>query len=68
MGLAHFNGNACGGGLQHVDMKLALALGFVTFTFIGLLLIWHRTRIHLATARVEALEQEAIELSIGEED
>ncbi len=57
-----------GGGGLHGDMMLALALGFMTFTFISSLLIRHRTRIHLATARVETLEQMAIELSLGEED
>jgi heme exporter protein C len=53
-----------GGGLQHPDMKLALALGFLTFTLLAVLLVWQRMRVHLASSRVEALEQEAVELGL----
>ena len=56
-----------GGGLQHPDMKLAFAMGSFMFLLLGVLLIWHRMRIHVATAEVDALEQEAIELGLCED-
>jgi heme exporter protein C len=55
-----------GGGLQHPDMKLALLMGLLSFALLCALMIWHRTRIHTAATRLEALEQEAIELDLGE--
>ena len=36
-----------GGGLQHPDMKLALTLGFLTFTLLAITLVWQRARLHL---------------------
>jgi len=54
-----------GGGLAHPDMKISLALGFVTFTLLTVVLVWQRMRIHRAQARVDALEQEAVELGLG---
>ncbi len=54
-----------GGGLRHPDMKLALTLGFVTFTLLAITLVWHRTRLHLLAGRVDDLEQEAIELGLA---
>lgn len=54
-----------GGGLQHPDMKLALALGFLTFTLLAITLVWMRARIELAAARLAELEQEALEEGIG---
>jgi len=48
-----------GGGLGHPDMKLALALGFATFTLLALLLVSYRVRVLLAAWRLEALEREA---------
>ena len=56
-----------GGGLQHPDMKLALSMGFLSFTLLAIVLLWTRTRIDLAAARLADLEQEALELDIGEE-
>jgi heme exporter protein C len=56
-----------GGGLQHPDMKLALTLGFLSFTLIALVLLWSRVRIDLASSRLAELEQEALELGIGED-
>jgi heme exporter protein C len=56
-----------GGGLQHPDMKLALFAGFVSFTLIAVVLLWWRTRIDLAASRLAELEQEALELGIGED-
>lgn len=53
-----------GGGLQHPDMKLALGLGFLTFTLLAIVLVWQRTRVHMATSRLDALEQEAVELGL----
>ena len=56
-----------GGGLQHPDMKLAFAMGMISFTFLALLLLWSRVRIDLASSRLAELEQEALELGLGEE-
>lgn len=56
-----------GGGLQHPDMKLALAMGFVSFTLIALVVIWARVRIDLSSSRLAELEQEALEIGIGED-
>jgi len=57
-----------GGGLQHPDMKTALALGFATFTLLAVVLVWSRARIALSAMRLEALEEEALELGIGEDE
>ncbi len=54
-----------GGGLKHPDMKLALTLGFLTFTLLALLLVWQRARVHLASGRLAALEEEAVELGVS---
>ena len=56
-----------GGGLQHPDMKLTLLAGFVSFTLIAVVLLWWRTRIDLTSSRLAELEQEALELGIGED-
>lgn len=54
-----------GGGLSHPDMKMALGLGFLSFALMTVVFIWQRTRLHLASAEVESLEQEALELGIA---
>jgi len=56
-----------GGGLGHPDMKLALLLGFIAFTLITLVLLWSRVRIDRNSARLAELEQDALELGIGED-
>jgi heme exporter protein C len=56
-----------GGGLQHPDMKLALTLGFLSFTLIALVLIWARVRVDRSASRLAEVEQEAMELGIGED-
>jgi len=56
-----------GGGLQHPDMKLALNLGFVTFFLLTGLLIWSRYRLEVAKNRMQQMEEEALELGLGEE-
>jgi heme exporter protein C len=56
-----------GGGLQHPAMKLGLGLGFLSFTLIAIVLLWWRMRIDLAASRLADLEQEALELGIGED-
>src|SRR4051812_43126206 len=55
-----------GGGLQHPDMKITLAFGFLTFTLIAATLIWARVRILLASSRLAEIEEEALALGIGE--
>jgi heme exporter protein C len=56
-----------GGGLQSPDMKLALTAGFVSFTLIAIVLLWWRARILVSATRLAELEQEALELGIGED-
>jgi heme exporter protein C len=56
-----------GGGLQHPDMKTALLLGFLSFTLLVGVLLWTRTRLGLATARLDEIEEEAIELNLVED-
>ena len=56
-----------GGGLSDPDMKTGLALGFLAFTLIAVVLLWWRLRIDLAATRLAELEQEALELGIGED-
>jgi len=57
-----------GGGLQHPDMKLAFALGMITFTVLAAVLFWSRVRLALANARLHRAEQDAMELGFGEEN
>ncbi len=56
-----------GGGLSHPDMKMALGLGFLTFTLIAVLFVWKRAQVYLAQSRLDAIEQEAIQLGIAGE-
>jgi heme exporter protein C len=56
-----------GGGLHHSAMKLGLAFGFASFTLLAILLVWWRTRVDLASSRFADLEQEALELGVGED-
>jgi hypothetical protein len=46
-------------------MKLALTLGFLTFTLLAVTLLWQRVRLHLAAGRLDELEEEAIELGLA---
>jgi heme exporter protein C len=54
-----------GGGLKHPDMKLALTMGFVTFTLLAVTLVWQRARLHLCAGRLAELEEEAVELGLA---
>ncbi|MEZ4298750.1 MAG: cytochrome c biogenesis protein [Polyangiaceae bacterium] len=54
-----------GGGLQHPDMKLALGLGFLSFTLLTVILVWARARMELSSSKLAELEQEALEEGIG---
>jgi heme exporter protein C len=56
-----------GGGLSHPDMKTGLGLAFLAFTFLTILLIWQRARLHVAQSRFDALEQDAVELGVSGE-
>jgi heme exporter protein C len=56
-----------GGGLKHPDMVLALNLGFVTFFLLSALLIWSRYRLEVSKNRLQEIEEEALELGVGEE-
>ena len=53
-----------GGGLQHPDMKLALAGGFLCFTLLAVLMLWARTRVELARSRLAQIEADAIDLGL----
>jgi heme exporter protein C len=53
-----------GGGLQHPDMKLALALGFLAFTLLAVMLVWARTNVEIAASRLERAEEDAIDLGL----
>src|SRR6185436_16663695 len=54
-----------GGGLQHPDMKLALLMGFVTFTLLSITLVWLRAKLELSAQKLAETEQEALEEGIG---
>lgn len=56
-----------GGGLKHPDMKLALSLGFVAFILLTAVLLWSRYRLEVSKNRLQELEEEALELGLGEE-
>jgi heme exporter protein C len=53
-----------GGGLQHPDMKLALAGGFLCFTLLAALLLWARTRLEIVSSRLRRAEEDAIDLGL----
>jgi len=53
-----------GGGLQHPDMKIALAGGFLCFTLIAALMLWARARVELAQSRLARAEADAIDLGL----
>jgi heme exporter protein C len=53
-----------GGGLQHPDMKIALAGGFTCFTLLAVLMLWARTRLELARARLARVEADAIDVGL----
>ena len=55
-----------GGGITP-DMRVALMMGFLTFTLLAILLIWQRVRLELASARLAEVEQEALELGLVED-
>ena len=56
-----------GRGLQHPDMKLALGLGFATFTLLVVACLAARIRVHRAECRLAILEQQALELDLVED-
>jgi heme exporter protein C len=53
-----------GGGLQHPDMKIGLALGFLSFTLLAVLLLWARTRVEIVNSRLRRAEEDAIDLGL----
>jgi heme exporter protein C len=55
-----------GGGLQHPDMKIALALSFLAFTLLAALMLWARVRVELARARLARAEEDAVDLGLEE--
>jgi heme exporter protein C len=57
---------AKGGGLGHPDMKLALALSFAAMFCVVATFLWMRVRAQLLTSRFERLEEDALDLGLGE--
>jgi heme exporter protein C len=55
-----------GGGLGHPDMKLALALGFAAMFTVVAAFLWLRVRGQLLDSRFAALEEDALDLGLGE--
>jgi len=53
-----------GGGLQHPDMKIAIALGFLAFTLLAVLIIWMRARVEIASSRLRQAEEDAVDLGL----
>ncbi len=53
-----------GGGLSHPDMKIALAMGFVAFTLLAIVLLWSRTRLEIVQSRLRRAEEDAIDLGL----
>lgn len=56
-----------GGGIKDPLMIQALMLGFLAFTLFTIVLLWSRFRVDLSASRLAELEQEALELGIGED-
>jgi heme exporter protein C len=59
---------AKGGGLQHPDMKLALALSFVAFTLFVVAALWARVRLETAKNRLELAEEDLIDTGLGDDE
>lgn len=57
-----------GGGLEHPAMQQAFVMGMLAFTALAAVVLWSRTRMLVAEARLQRLEQQAIELGFGEQD
>ncbi len=57
-----------GGGLQHPDMKIALALGFAAFTTFVITLLWARTRAEILRARLVRAEEDAIDFGLDDRE
>jgi heme exporter protein C len=55
-----------GGGLQHPDMKLALALSFTAFTLFAIALLWARVRVELGKNRLARAEEDAVDLGLDD--
>ena len=55
-----------GGGLADADMKIALALSFITFTLFVVLLLWARVRVELARDRLARAEEDAVDLGLDD--
>jgi heme exporter protein C len=55
-----------GGGLAHVDMKIAFWLGMIAFTFFAITLLWARVRLELVRSRIARAEEDAIDLGLDD--
>lgn len=55
-----------GGGLQHVDMKIAFWLGMIAFTFFAATLLWARMRLEIVRSRLDRAEEDAVDLGLDD--
>jgi len=55
-----------GGGLAHVDMKIAFYLGMIAFTVFAITLLYARVRLELARSRLARAEDDAIDLGLDD--
>ena len=55
-----------GGGLGHVDMKIALGLGFAAMFAVVAAFLWVRVRGQLLESRFARLEEDALDAGLGE--
>ena len=53
-----------GGGLSDPNMQMAFGMGMLAFTLIAIVLCWKRAKVHMAQAKIDGLEQEAIQLGL----
>jgi len=54
-----------GGGLDP-SMRLALALGFITFALFACVLLWARVRVEITASRIARAEEDAIDLGLDD--
>ncbi len=53
-----------GGGLSDPNMKIALAVGFLSFTLLAVILLWSRARLEILHSRLRRAEEDAIDLGL----
>jgi heme exporter protein C len=56
-----------GGGGLAPGMGLPLAISFIAFTLLTAVILWARTKLEMSRARLQRLEEEALDLGLGED-